>query len=370
MIASLEGSGGSERALTSRVNYLVKNYNYDITIVTTKLNSCNTYYDINPKVKIKNLPISFSLNSLLEKIKFILKKDNSTEKPLLEFIDENKFDICSSFGSETFLFKNHLFHPFVKIKENRFTHKKMLTDDKIPLHKQLWRYLRFRKSITIQKNMDYIITLTEEDASFWRKYLDKVKVMPNFIDFEKVRINSSFAKGKIVIAVGRLEKEKDFSSLIHSFQIVSELRTDWILNIFGEGSERKELQDLIFKLRLEDKVFLRGAVKNIYEEYQKSSIYVHTSIYEGFGLTILEAMAHSLPIVAFESVGGVKVLVEDKKNGFMIKNRSINNLAETLIQLIDNSKLSLEMGKHSREIAERYSEESIMENWHQFYSSF
>ena len=191
--------------------------------------------------------------------------------------------------------------------------------------------------------------------------------MPNFINFNS--IISSNLSYKVIIAVGRLEKEKDFASLIKAFNLVNIVNSNWILNIYGDGSLYNQLNDLIISLNLTNSVFLKGAVHNIFSEYQRSSIYVHTSFYEGFGNSILEAMAHFLPVVAFKSVGGVKLLVNNSYNGFLIDNRDIVELSNKIILLIDNYDLRRNMGNNSRITAEDFREEKIMLQWHNFYTS-
>lgn len=367
VIASLENSGGSERALTGRVNYLVDNYGYDITIVTTNKNSVKSYYPISPKVKLVNIPISFGKNTLGEKLEYIFFNAHKEEKKLFEFIKENKFDICSSLGTESFLYKDSDNYTFYKIKENRFTYKKLLSDDRLSIGKKIWRYFRFRNAVKVQQRMDCSVTLTQEDADFWSKYLKKIVIMPNFIDTKNIK--SSILEEKIIIAVGRLEVEKDFHSLIKAYDLVAKNYPNWQLHIYGDGSLKNDLQDFINEKELSEKVILKGAVKNIYEQYSKASIYVHTAVYEGFGFTILEAMAHQLPIVALESVGGVKVLVKDNENGFLIKNRDTELMADKIGELISNNELRKRMGSKSQMIANEYSQENIMEKWHQFYKS-
>ena len=80
-------------------------------------------------------------------------------------------------------------------------------------------------------------------------------------------------------------------------------------------------------------------------------------------------MAHGLPIVAFKSVGGVKILIDDSINGFLVENRNVHLLAEKINLLIEDVELRKEMGINSRIKADNYSEEKIMLQWHQFYSS-
>ncbi len=368
VINSMQGSGGSERALSNRVNYLTGKYNYDITIVTTNLEgTTGSFYPLHDVVKVVSIPIDFGKYGIFQKIKYAFIQDFKEEKKLLEFIRMNKFNICTSFGSETFLYEDNRVEKFIKIKENRFTYKKMLTDEELPIHKKIWRNIRFNNAVKIQKKMDYIITLTQEDANFWSQYLKKIMVIPNFIETKDIK--SSNLEEKIIISVGRLEAEKDFESLIESYFFVSQSYPDWQLHIYGDGSLKSKLQHLIDTKNLADKIILKGTVKNIFDQYSRSSIYVHAAHYEGFPNTMLEAIGHGLPIVAFESVGGVKVLVNDNQNGFLIKNRDRNLLAEKMKKLIFDGELRKQMGANSIEIAQQYSQESIMEKWHQFYQN-
>lgn len=366
VIATLDGSGGAERALTNRINYLVEHFDYEINVVTTKSNdSCVSFYPLHERVDIINIPIDFSKNTILEKFQTILFNSYKLEKPLLDFINERKFDICTSFGSETFLYQEQGYRRFVKIKENRFTYKKLLTDEKLSLPRKFWRKIRFRENVVVQRKMDFVIALTEEDANFWRKFLKKVTVIPNFIDLKNFRLSN--LDQEEVIAVGRLEKEKDFFAMIMAFRIIVDSKPNWILNVYGEGSLRQELKQLIDDLNLNNHVVLRGSVKNIYDKYSYASIYMMTSQYEGFPNTMLEAMAHGLPVVAFESVGGVKVLLKDQENGFLVRNRNIEELSEHAIRLIEDIELRALMGEKSRLHAEEYGVDHIMSQWHQFY---
>ncbi|WP_339715192.1 glycosyltransferase family 4 protein [Cyclobacterium amurskyense] len=366
-ISSLENSGGSERSLIYRVNYLIEEFDYDITIVTTDKGATSSFYKIHPKIKVVNIPVLLKKSTVWNTVKSIFHNTHVQEKELKEFIIKNRFDICSSLGSMNFLYKSNLDHPFIKIKESRFTYKRFFPDKIFNVPKLVWRLVRLASSIHVLRQMDYVISLTEEDGGFWRMFHKKVHIMPNFINFNG--ISSSNLQSKVVIAVGRLEKEKDFASLIKSFQLVSKNHNNWKLEIYGEGSLNRGLNDLIISLNLTENVFLKGAVSNIFEKFQNSSIYVHSSFYEGFGNSILEAMAHGLPIVAFKSVGGVKILIDDSINGFLVENRNVHLLAEKINLLIEDVELRKEMGINSRIKADNYSEEKIMLQWHQFYSS-
>ena len=144
VILSMEGSGGLERILSSRVNYLMSHFNYEITIITTNLHGViESFYPLHEKVKIINIPINFAKVSLIDKLNVLMPSAYRKEKRLVEFINIEKFDICTSFGSETFLYKEKNDQNFIKIKEHRFTYQRMLRlDSKFSL-KNIWRKLLF-----------------------------------------------------------------------------------------------------------------------------------------------------------------------------------------------------------------------------------
>ncbi|MBI0397196.1 glycosyltransferase [Cyclobacterium marinum] len=367
VLSSLENSGGSERSLVYRVNYLVNYYNYNITVVTTDKDAVKSFYKLNDKINLVNIPVRIKYKSIFDLIKSFLYNNYEYESEIINHIDRYKYDVCTTFGSVNFLYNNGSKFSFIKIRESRFNYKRFFQYKKYDFIRFIWGFVRLINSIFLFRNMNYLVTLTEQDGEFWRRFHPEVIVMPNFINSKL--ISASNLDKKVVIAVGRLEKEKDFYSLIKAFSIVINFHNNWKLKIYGEGSLKSDLQSLIVELGLSNNVFLEGATYDIFHKYEQSSIYVHTSFFEGFGNSILEAMAHSLPIVAFNSVGGVKLLVKDELNGFTVDNRNIENLSVKIMELINNPELRIRMGKQSKIISENYSEDKIMLRWHEFYCS-
>ena len=366
VIDSLENSGGSERVLTDRVNYLVENFPYEICIATIKQDPAKpNFFKLDDRIRHVFIPLEKPDASIISMVKNLLFHNYKYELPIIDFIKKEKFDICSSITSVSFLEKNKSLD-IKRIAENRFTYKKYLTDEKIDMVRKAWRFLRFKKQIRTQKQMDVVITLTEEDATFYRRYLDNIVVIPNFIDLKNIK--PSLLIHKKAVAVGRLEKEKDFTALIKMWHLVNKENPDWKLEIYGEGSMKNELLALINSLQLENYVTIKPPTKDIYSVYESASVYITTSKYEGFGMTILEAMAHGLPIIGFDSVGGVKILVADESNGFVIKDRNIDLLASQFLKLIVNKNLMNKFGKQSISMANEYSIKNIMMKWHELYS--
>ena len=114
-----------------------------------------------------------------------------------------------------------------------------------------------------------------------------------------------------IAAVGRLHRQKGFDLLIEAFALIADRHPAWNLDIFGEGPEREQLQSLIARHRLSNRVTLRGVVTEIDLPLHEAGLFVMPSRYEGFPNALLEAMACGLPCVG-TSVGGVpEVLGQD-----------------------------------------------------------
>ena len=88
-----------------------------------------------------------------------------------------------------------------------------------------------------------------------------------------------------------------------------------------------------------------------------------TSRYEPFGLVLPEAMSCGLPVVAFDCPYGPADIITDGVDGFLIKERSVEEFANRVCQLIENEQLRVQMGKRGMDSSQRYSTEAIMPKW-------
>lgn len=220
----------------------------------------------------------------------------------------------------------------------------------------------FRNKLTekmVVKKCDEFIILTEEDREQWNN--PRIKVIPNSLSFYPSEVSK--CENKKIISVGRLEYQKGYDILIEIWKKVFEKHRDWILEIYGEGSLRKELEEKIKRLGLKNSLLLKGAVSNIQERYLESSIYVMTSRYEGLGMVLIEAMACGLPLVSFDCPCGPKDVITDKEDGYICKFGNIEEMAKKICDLIENEEKRKKFGKKARENSLRYEESKIMNQW-------
>lgn len=143
---------------------------------------------------------------------------------------------------------------------------------------------------------------------------------------------------KLVIYVGRLDKEKGVDYLIKAAKDI-----DAEIYILGGGDYQKELEKLVKELKLDNVHFMgyfgQGTVKNLRKFYQRADVVVVPSIgKEAFGLVILEAMAARTPVVA-SNIGGIPNIVKDGKTGFLVRPRAPKEIAEKVNKILNNEKL-------------------------------
>ena len=111
------------------------------------------------------------------------------------------------------------------------------------------------------------------------------------------------------------------------------------------------------------------ATEDIAEEFAKSSIYVMSSRYEGFGLVLAEAMSCGLPCISFDCPYGPREIITDGEDGLLADDGNIENLAKKLEHLMSNEELRIEMGTMAIQNISRFKPDSIMAQWINLFNS-
>ena len=140
----------------------------------------------------------------------------------------------------------------------------------------------------------------------------------------------------VFLAVGRLDRQKDFSNLLHAFALVKKQK-DARLIILGEGSEREKLEAIVEDLNLKEDVLLPGFVKNPYAYMKRASCFVLSSKYEGLPTVLIEAMACGCPVVATNCPSGPDEILEHGTYGALVPVGDSKALAKAMIETLENS---------------------------------
>ena len=198
------------------------------------------------------------------------------------------------------------------------------------------------------------IVLCQDDA---RKYHCPVEVIYNPLTLEPGK--PSQGDSKRFLAVGRFShRHKGFDLLIEAFNIFAKDNKEWTLDIVGEGVEEPLYRKMIADYKLEGLITLHPFTNNIQEYYTKAQVYVLSSRWEGFGLVLVEAMAHGLPIVSSDLPTSKEIMGDF---GMYFTNGNVNELAEQL-----HNAAEIEWDKKSEEaiqIAQRFNIQHIIEQW-------
>lgn len=161
------------------------------------------------------------------------------------------------------------------------------------------------------------------------------------------------------VSLARLAPEKDLETMIYGFyRYVSEQSPNSTLQIFGEGSERGKLTQLINDLGLTQHVFLKGRTNNVPKTLSEFDCFILTSRFEGFGMVLLEAMAANLPIVCSRIPAAIEVLGEGGAGYFFDPGNS-DDLANSLKNL-ENADESVRQNEQEKRL-EQFSAKKMAE---------
>jgi glycosyltransferase involved in cell wall biosynthesis len=174
----------------------------------------------------------------------------------------------------------------------------------------------------------------------------KVITIHNGVDTERFSYLGPQRDGPIVM-VGRLSPEKSIDTLLHAARELIAERPILRFEIAGNGPCMAQLQAVVREFNLENNVRLLGEVRDVEKVLARASMFVLPSLIEGVSLTLLEAMARGLPVVATE-VGGNPEVVLNGETGLLVPPRKPSDLAAALRYLLDNPTTASQMGRAGR----------------------
>jgi glycosyltransferase involved in cell wall biosynthesis len=163
-------------------------------------------------------------------------------------------------------------------------------------------------------------------------------------------------------AVGRLTPQKGFDLLIDAFSLVAPHHPEWILDIWGEGSDRKALERRAASLGLAEKVCFRGVSAEPGGWIRDSTAFVLSSRFEGFPNVLSEAMAAGLPVVATRCDFGPEEIVVDQVTGLLVA-PSVAALASGLDRILGQPNLRAQLGTAARSIEADFSIDAVTALW-------
>lgn len=194
---------------------------------------------------------------------------------------------------------------------------------------------------------------------------DKIEIIYNPINLDRItrKKNESFKEkskfGKYILAVGRLTRQKGYPFLLKAYSFISK-NIDEKLVILGEGEDETKLKQIAKDLGIHEEIILPGFQKNPYKFMKSASIFVLSSLWEGFAIVIAEAMACDVPVISTDCPSGPGDIITNGKNGLLVPMADEKVLAEAMLSLIKNEKLKKKFSIEGRARAEDFRIERII----------
>jgi glycosyltransferase involved in cell wall biosynthesis len=208
---------------------------------------------------------------------------------------------------------------------------------------------------------------------------ESITVIPNGVDISRFVSGSKNGvledllpdkfDGKVLISVGRLTEAKDQITLLSAIELLKKRGRNIFLIVVGDGEMRILLEKEIAQKDLIHCVYLAGSRSDVYQLLPGADAFILSSKREGFPMSILEAMAAGLPVIA-SNVGGIPEIVKDGENGILIPPQDQNSLANAICRVIDDPGFAADLANRARiTVEQNYSIQAITEAYTKIYIS-
>lgn len=367
LIAGTYRSGGMERVLAGKANWLVRNGVADVLIVTTDQRDMAPFFCMDARIRCIDLGINYELNnggSFLNKLLHYPLRQIRHRFRLACLLKRERADVVISMFCNDAPFLPRIKDGSHKLLEIHFSRYKRLQYGRSGLWALADRW-RNRNDKRIAARYERFVVLTEEDRGYWEADapMPNICVIPNASPFGRVERSDRPADSvHTVLAVGRYNSQKAFDRLIDAWARIED-RQGWRLLMIGDGEMRDELQRQIESLGLTDSVLLGHAEADVRTVYANADIYAMTSLYEGLPMVLIEAQTAGLPIVSMACKCGPKDVVSEGEDGFLVPEGDIGVMASRLQLLMNDAELRRRMSEAAYRNSGRFAQEQIMKQW-------
>jgi len=353
-IGALTGVGGIQKVSALIASELAR---YNIVCYIDYRGDDEFRFPLSNDVKIYNVASSKNKGRRMiegDKIRSMYQQEINS---IVDILSQNKIDLAFFAGSFCTALIAEIKDKLLKIKMIAWQHNSFEQYMGRYSEKYLDEYL---KGLACA---DSVICLTEHDALLFSKYNCRSVCIGNPINInhsEQCNLES-----KKFLAVGRIEIEhKGLDLLLDAFDLADV--PEWTLSIIGNGNDMQTLAEKVTGLNKCDKVLLKGQLfdNELLQEYKNSSIFIITSRWEGFPLTILEAMSFGLPIVSTPITCSKEVL-RDGEYGLLSKSFSVEDIAEAIRTMTGSLELRQHYSVQSMKRVQDYTVEKIIPMWNE-----
>lgn len=342
------GGGGAERVASIIANKLSHEYIVQITTLVSE----KSFYCLDTKVKLTsaNYVINHKNNvtRLASMGKNFINAIFYTRNVIKEYRPDIVFSLLEEMDIVTYLATRNL-KGFKWICSER--------NDPTKRNPALQKVLE-----KIYCGCDILVCQTKTVEKYYSMVKNK-KVIPNPVDIQSFPQRVEESKPPKIVAVGRLVPQKNIGMLVESFSMIAHQYPNVHVTVYGEGPERKKLENLIRDKNLQGRFGLPGSTQDIIEHIKDAAIFALPSNYEGFPNVLLEAAAMGVPIVSTDFETGAAKEIINENVGILVPLGDARAFATALSTLLANEKLRKHIRCVSRAAVEPFEVDKVATMW-------
>jgi len=346
VIGTLQG-GGAERQLSDMANYWAARH-WTVILATWSGPDVPDFYALHPHVRRVYLDTGAGRAAAGSRLSMLssmltLRKLVSEVRPcaVLSFLTEsNLLSIIAGAGLKTRIIVSERVQPALHTSLPR-----------------MWRVMR----VLLYARADDVVAQTR-DAAQWLENRCRlsVRVIPNAL---RMLPELSGERRPVVVAVGRLTRQKGFDLLLRAFAQIAARYAEWSVAIVGEGEERENLTQLRDELHLDDRVQFVGQTSDVVTWMAHAGLIVQPSRFEGFPNVVLESMGLGAAVISADCRSGPAELIQDGVNGRLVPVEDVNALATAMAELMASPDERARLGQAAYSVRDRYRQDTVMNLW-------
>lgn len=345
LVAYLHGYGGAERQITVLANEMAKRKHEVHFIILTEDKRC---YELEKSIHIHSL-INVESGSFITRLA-------KRRKALIKTLGQINCDVVINFNFQSAY--------FLAFSNKKKIGKVIYSERGDPGDKEYKGLMGLIRRLVLHKINSYVFQSKGAQVYFKDKYVQQHStVIPNACFISQCNQFGGTRENRIV-TIGRLAPQKNQKLLLKSFALIANKYPQHILELYGDGELKEELESLAVHLGISKQVKFRGTTKNIKEEIKNASLFVLSSDYEGIPNALIEAMAIGLPCVSTDcKPGGARTLIQNGENGMITPISNEEALAKAMSYVIDNPTFAEKIGSKAKEIIDILSPKRIYDKW-------
>lgn len=336
--------GGAERVLVELANEWIKS-GYSVTIVQTVPEMFSNCYNISTKARFINFKRGRNrFLNIIKSVYFMIKTMNAHKNAtVIVFTKATMYIVAIA----SFFTKNRL----------------VVSERNDPEKSPELKSRRFLRDLIFRKADACVFQTPNAMDYFPVEVRKKSVIIPNPINPDLPLVNRE-KREKRIISACRLDSQKNVPMMILAFKKLQVFYPEYTLYIYGRGPLENDIRRLIKQEQLEEKIILPGFSDNIYNEMNKSAMFILSSDYEGISNSVLEALAMGLPTVVTDwPSGGARMIIKNDYNGILVPVGDVDAMFEGMKKILDDEAFSKKLSENAENIRNSYPVEIIAQKW-------